>query len=52
MDTKRFEEGLVTAGDNDPAQLIRMVGRVLKNWQGREERRDDVAVIAFQPSDF
>ena len=52
MGTKRFEEGLVTAGDNDPAQLIRMVGRVLKNWQGREERRDDVAVIAFQPSDF
>jgi len=52
MGTKRFEEGLVTAGDNDPAQMIRMVGRVLKNWQGREERRDDVAVIAFQPSDF
>ena len=52
MGTKRFEEGLARAGDNDPARLIRMVGRILKNWQGREERRDDVAVIAFQPSDF
>ena len=52
MGTKRFQQGLARAGDNDPARQIRMVGRVLKNWQGREERRDDVAVIAFQPSHF
>ena len=24
---------------------------VLKAWQGREERRDDVAVVTFRPND-
>jgi serine phosphatase RsbU (regulator of sigma subunit) len=52
MGTRRFEEGLATVGGNDPALLVRMAGRILKNWQGREERRDDVAVIAFRPNDF
>ena len=26
--------------------------RVLKAWQGREERRDDVAVVTFRPNDL
>lgn len=51
MGTRRFEEGLAAAGGNDPARLIRAAGRTLKGWQGREERRDDVAVIAFRPHD-
>jgi PAS domain S-box-containing protein len=51
MGTKRFEEGLADVDGNDPARLVRMVGRILKSWQGREDRRDDVAVIAFRPND-
>ena len=51
MGTRRFQEGLVAARSADPAKLIRAAGRILKAWQGREERRDDVAVIAFRPND-
>ncbi len=51
MGTRRFEEGLADVGTNDPARLVRMAGRILKGWQGREERRDDVAVIAFRPNE-
>ena len=52
LGTRRFEEALVAAGTNDPAKLVRAAGRVLKGWQGREDRRDDVSVIAFKPNDF
>ena len=52
LGTRRFEEALVGAGTNDPAKLVRAAGRVLKGWQGREDRRDDVSVIAFRPNDF
>ncbi|MGC6454663.1 MAG: PAS domain S-box protein [Candidatus Puniceispirillaceae bacterium] len=52
LGTRRFQEALASVGDNDPGRLVRAAGRVLKQWQGREERRDDVAVIAFKPSDF
>lgn len=52
LGTRRFEEALADAGTNDPARLVRAAGRVLKGWQGREERRDDVSVIAFKPNDF
>ena len=51
MGTRRFQEGLAAAKSADPAKLIRAAGRILKSWQGREERRDDVAVIAFRPND-
>ena len=51
MGTKRFEEGLADVDGNDPARLVRMAGRILKGWQGCEDRRDDVAVIAFRPND-
>ena len=51
MGTRRFQEGLAAAGSADPAKLIRSAGRILKAWQGREERRDDVSVIAFRPND-
>ena len=52
LGTRRFEEALVAAGTNDPAKLVRAAGRVLKGWQGREDRRDDVSVIVFKPNDF
>ena len=35
------------AGKHKPAALVRSLGRLLKQWQGNEERRDDVTVIAF-----
>ena len=44
MGTRRFQEGLAAAKSAD--KLIRRSER-----QGREERRDDVAVIAFRPND-
>ena len=52
LGTRRFEEAIAAVGENEPSKLVRAAGRVLKQWQGREERRDDVAVIAFRPSDF
>ena len=52
LGTRRFEEALAAARTNDPARLLRAAGRVLKGWQGREDRRDDVSVIAFKPNDF
>lgn len=52
LGTRRFEEALAEVGTNDPAKLVRAAGRVLKGWQGREDRRDDVSVIAFRPNDF
>lgn len=52
LGTRRFQEGLQSVGTNEPARLIRTAARLLKNWQGREERRDDVAVLAFKPSDM
>lgn len=52
MGTRRFEAGLKEAGTNEPARLIRTAARVLKAWQGREERRDDVAVVTFRPNDL
>jgi PAS domain S-box-containing protein len=51
MGTRRFEAGLREAGTHEPARLIRGAARVLKAWQGREERRDDVAVVAFKPNE-
>lgn len=52
MGTRRFQEALADIGGNQTTKIIRACGRVLKNWQGREERRDDVSVIAFKPNDF
>ncbi|NCF49625.1 MAG: PAS domain S-box protein [Bacteroidetes bacterium] len=50
LGTRRFQEGLAAVNGNDPGKLIRAAGRILKNWQGREDRRDDVAVVAFKPN--
>ncbi|MDB2324370.1 PAS domain S-box protein [Alphaproteobacteria bacterium] len=51
LGTRRFEAALGDVPDNKPATLIRTMARLLKNWQGRQERRDDVSFIAFRPND-
>ena len=52
LGNRRFTEALGEVGENSPAKLLRATGRLLKNWQGREDRRDDVAVVCFKPNDF
>lgn len=51
MGNRRFAEALEAVGGNDPAKLIRALAKCLKNWQGSEERRDDINLMAFKPSD-
>ena len=50
MGNRRVEEALAGAASNEPGKLVRALARALKNWQGSEERRDDVSVLAFKPS--
>ena len=50
MGSRRVEEALAGAASNEPGKLVRALARALKNWQGSEERRDDVSVLAFKPS--
>ena len=47
LGTRRIIEAMEAAGKHKPAALVRSLGRLLKQWQGNEERRDDVTVIAF-----
>ena len=51
MGNRRFGEALESVEGNDPAKLIRALARALKQWQGSEERRDDISLMAFKPSD-
>jgi len=51
MGNRRFAQALEEAKTNDPAKLVRALARALKQWQGAEERRDDVSLLAFKPSD-
>lgn len=48
--SRRFAESLDSVTGNDPAKLIRQLARDLNQWQGGEERRDDVTVVAFRPA--
>lgn len=52
LGARRFETALGEVGCNAPSKLIRAIARLLKNWQGREERRDDISFIAFKPNEF
>ena len=52
LGTRRFEAALGEVGCSTPSKLIRAIARLLKNWQGREERRDDISFIAFKPNEF
>ena len=47
---RRFAEALDHVQGNDPNKLARTLAKALKDWQGTEERRDDVTVLAFKPS--
>ena len=49
LGTRRIIEALEAAGDHKPAKLVRTLGMLLKGWQGTEERRDDVTILAFRP---
>ena len=48
--SRRFAEALDHVQGNDPSKLARFLAKTLKDWQGSEERRDDVTVLAFKPS--
>ena len=48
--SRRFAEALDHVQGNDPSKLARILAKTLKDWQGSEERRDDVTVLAFKPS--
>lgn len=49
LGTRRIIEALEAAGDQKPSKLLRALGMLLKRWQGAEERRDDVTMLAFRP---
>ena len=49
LGTRRIIEALEAAGSQKPAKLVRALGMALKRWQGTEERRDDVTILAFKP---
>ena len=51
LGTRRIIEALEAVGDPKPAKLARSLGLLLKNWQGAEDRRDDVSIFAFRPQD-
>lgn len=35
--------------DNSPRAVTRQLMRGLRSWQGQQERRDDVMIIALKP---
>ena len=48
--SRRFVATLDDVTGNDPAHLVRGLARALNNWQGSQDRRDDVTVLAFNPT--
>jgi len=51
MGSRYFEALLREAKSNDPKKLANSLMRGLRRWQGSEERRDDVMVLAFCPEE-
>ena len=51
LGTRRIIEAMETAKNHKPATMVRSLGLLLKQWQGTEERRDDVSLIAFNLMD-
>ena len=49
MGNRQFEALLCEAKSNDPKKLANSLMRGLRRWQGSQERRDDVMVLAFCP---
>ena len=48
--SRRFMATLDEVKGNDPAHLVRGLARALNHWQGSQDRRDDVTVLAFNPT--
>jgi len=48
--SRRFIAALDAVNGNDPVKLVRQLARALQLWQGAQERRDDVTVLAFKPA--
>jgi serine phosphatase RsbU (regulator of sigma subunit) len=49
MGRRRMLARLNGAADTSPAGLVLLLALYLKEWQGEEQRRDDVTVLAFRP---
>lgn len=47
---RRFLETLAEAKDNSPKMINRALMRSFREWQGSEERRDDVTLISLKPA--
>ncbi|MGC6484406.1 MAG: SpoIIE family protein phosphatase [Candidatus Puniceispirillales bacterium] len=46
---RRFQEALESVGGNSPKMLNRAIMRAFREWQGNEERRDDITLVSFKP---
>ena len=46
---RRFQETLASASDNSPKMLNRAIMRAFREWQGSQERRDDITLLSFKP---
>ena len=46
---RRFQDTLASASDNSPKMLNRAIMRAFREWQGSEERRDDITLLSFKP---
>jgi len=48
MGSRHFQSLLSEAKSTDPRKLANQLMRGLRRWQGEEERRDDVMILAFR----
>ena len=46
---RRFQDTLASASDNSPKMLNRAIMRAFREWQGSQERRDDITLLSFKP---
>ena len=46
---KRITEIIAQADDNSPAKISRALLRDFRQWQGKEDRRDDLTLLVFKP---
>lgn len=47
---RRFMKIIESAADNTPKMINRAVMRAFRQWQGSQERRDDVTLISLKPA--
>jgi phosphoserine phosphatase len=48
MDVERIVQLLDAAGDTTPAEVLAMVRKTVKQWQGREEPADDQTIVVVR----